>query len=206
MGRDVVPIGIGIVLSALYFRIDVFLIEIWRGTGAVALYNAVFRLVEALRLFPAAVLAVALPALCRTPSARPLLVVSSALTLFSVGVTLVCWLAAGRLVAMVYGARYADAVPAFRILLASFPLMSLNYALTHQLIGWNLHRSYAAICAAALVFNVALNARLIPALSIAGAAWSTLATEALLTVGCVAVLWTRAAHLHADQLAATVVP
>jgi O-antigen/teichoic acid export membrane protein len=206
MGRGVVPIGIGIVLSALYFRVDVFLIEIWRGTGAVALYNAVFRLVEALRLFPAAVLAVALPALCRTSSARPLLVVSSALTLFSIAVTLVCWLAAGRLVAMVYGARYVDAVPAFRILLASFPLMSLNYALTHQLIGWNLHRSYAAICAAALVFNVALNAQLIPALSIAGAAWSTLATEALLTVGCVSVLWTRSTHQHADQLAATVLP
>jgi len=206
MVRDVVPIGIGIVLSALYFRIDIFLIEIWRGTGPVALYNAVFRLVEALRLFPAAVLAVALPALCRTASVRPLLLVSSAVTLFSVVVTLVCWLAADRLVALVYGAQYADAVPAFRILLASFPLMSLNYALTHQLIGWNGHRAYAGVCAAALVFNVALNARLIPAWSIEGAAWSTLSTEALLTVGCVAALRAGSARGHAGELTATVVP
>jgi O-antigen/teichoic acid export membrane protein len=206
MRRDVVPIGIGIVLSALYFRIDVFLIEIWRGTGAVALYNAVFRLVEALRLFPAAVLAVALPALCRTTSVRPLLLVSAAVTLFAAAVALVCWLAAGRLVALVYGAQYADAVPAFRILVASFPLMSLNYALTHQLIGWNGHRQYAAICAAALVFNVGLNARLIPAMSIAGAAWSTLSTEALLTVGCVAALWTGSVGHSGDPLTATVAP
>jgi O-antigen/teichoic acid export membrane protein len=206
MRRDVVPIGIGIVLSALYFRIDVFLIEIWRGTGAVALYNAVFRLVEALRLFPAAVLAVALPALCRTTSVRPLLLVSAAVTLFSAAVTFVCWLAAGRLVALVYGAQYADAVPAFRILVASFPLMSLNYALTHQLIGWNGHRAYAAICAAALVFNVGLNARLIPALSITGAAWSTLSTEALLTLGCVAALWSGSVGHSGDPLTATVAP
>jgi O-antigen/teichoic acid export membrane protein len=206
MRRDVVPIGIGIVLSALYFRIDVFLIEIWRGTGPVALYNAVFRLVEALRLFPAAVLAVALPVLCRTTSVRPLLLVSAAVTLFSVVVSLACWLAADGLVALVYGPQYADAVPAFRILLASFPLMSLNYALTHQLIGWNGHRAYAAVCAAALVFNVALNARLIPALSIAGAAWSTLSTEALLTVGCVAALWAGSARHHTGPLIATVVP
>jgi O-antigen/teichoic acid export membrane protein len=206
MRRDVVPIGIGIVLSALYFRIDVFLIEIWRGTGPVALYNAVFRLVEALRLFPAAVLAVALPALCRTTSTRPLLLISAALTLFSAIVALVCWLAAGRLVPLVYGAQYADAVPAFRILVVSFPLMSLNYALTHQLIAWNGHRAYAAVCAAALVFNVALNSRLIPALSIAGAAWSTLSTEALLTVGCVAALWTGSVRHNADPLTATVVP
>ena len=66
--------------------------------------------------------------------------------------------------------------------------MSLNYALTHQLIGWNGHRAYAVLCLGALVFNVALNARLIPALSLNGAAWSTLATEALLTAGCAAIL------------------
>jgi O-antigen/teichoic acid export membrane protein len=109
-------------------------------------------------------------------------------------------------VALIYGTRYADAVPAFRILLASFPLMSLNYALTHQLIVWNGHRAYAAVCAAALVFNVALNARLIPALSIAGAAWSTLSTEALLTLGCVAALLTASAPHDADPMTATVAP
>ena len=65
---SVIPIGAGIVLSALYFRIDVFLVQAWQGTTAVALYNAVFRLVEALRLFPAAVLAVALPVLFQATS------------------------------------------------------------------------------------------------------------------------------------------
>src|SRR5207302_8223566 len=65
MLRDVWPIGAGIVLSALYFRIDLFLVQLWSGTEAVGLYNAVFRLVEALRLFPAAVMAVALPSFFR---------------------------------------------------------------------------------------------------------------------------------------------
>src|SRR5262249_44960449 len=63
--RDVFPIGAGIVLSAIYFRVDMLLVQLWAGTEAVARYNAVFRLVDALRLFPAAVLAVTLPALCR---------------------------------------------------------------------------------------------------------------------------------------------
>jgi O-antigen/teichoic acid export membrane protein len=188
LARDVIPIGIGVVLSALYFRIDVFLVEIWSGTGSVALYSAVFRLVEALRLFPAAVLAVTLPALCRSTGARPLLQVSAAITIFGAVVSLVLMTVAGWLVPFIYGDHYAEAVPAFRILLAAFPLMSLNYALTHQLIGWNGHRSYAVICAAALVFNVALNTRLIPELAIVGAAWSTLWTEALLTLGCAAAL------------------
>ena len=204
--RDVVPIGIGIVLSALYFRIDVFLIELWQGTNVVGTYNAVFRLVEALRLFPAAVLAVALPALFRATDTRPLLSVSALLTGFSIIVALVLGLAAHGVVVLLYGERYIAAVPAFRILLLSLPLMSLNYALTHQLLGWSGHRAYAVICGIALLFNLALNARLIPALSLAGAAWSTLGTEVLLTIGCVIALWMRIARPSADRLTATVLP
>jgi O-antigen/teichoic acid export membrane protein len=187
---EVLPIGAGIVLSALYFRIDVFLLELWSGTGSVALYNAVFRLVEALRLFPAAVLAVALPALCRTSDRRLLVRISLAVMLFAVATTTVLWESAGWLIPLVYGPTYATAVPAFRILLLSFPLLSLNYALTHQLIGWDNQRAYATLCAGALVVNVGLNARLIPALSIDGAAWATLWTEAFLTAGCLLALGT----------------
>jgi O-antigen/teichoic acid export membrane protein len=81
-------------------------------------------------------------------------------------------------------------VPAFRILLLSFPLMSLNMALTHQLVGWDGQRAFAALCAMALVVNLAVNARLVPEPSIDGAAWATLATEGFLTSGCAVALWT----------------
>jgi O-antigen/teichoic acid export membrane protein len=193
--RDIWPIGAGIVLSALYFRIDVFLVQFWSGTELVALYNAVFRLVEALRLFPAAVIAVALPSLCRAGDLRPLVRVAVPITACAAVAAAALWAAAGVLVPFVYGAPYAGAVAAFRILLLSFPLMSLNLALTHQLIGWHGERAYAVICAVALVANVAINARLIPAWSIEGAAWATLGTEALLTAGCLVVLWSMTTKL-----------
>ena len=114
--RDVLPIGAGIVLSALYFRIDVFLIQLWSGTAAVALYSAVFRLVEALRLFPAAVLAVTLPDLCRAPDRGPIVRVSAGVTVFAVAAAFALWAAAPWLIPLLYGPRYAPAVPAFRIL------------------------------------------------------------------------------------------
>jgi O-antigen/teichoic acid export membrane protein len=201
--RDVLPIGIGIVLSALYFRIDVFLVQLWSGPESVGLYNAVFRLVEALRLFPAAVLAVVLPSLCRADDRRPLLRVSLAVTAFAMATTLVLWVNAGWGIPLLYGTRYAAAVPAFRILTLSFPLLSLNYALTHQLIGWDGQRAYATVCAVALVANVALNARLIPALSIEGAAWATFWTEVVLTAGCGFALWRRGVRRISDPLAVT---
>jgi O-antigen/teichoic acid export membrane protein len=182
--ESVVPIGIGVLLSALYFRIDVFLLERWSGTSAVALYNAVFRVVDALRLFPAAVLAVALPVLCRAQDLRAVVRLAAPLTAAALGASAVLWVSAGWLVPAIYGGAYADAVRPFRILVLAFPLMSLNYALTQQLIGWHGQRAYAVICAGALGFNLLLNWQMIPALGMNGAAWSTLWTEALLTIGC----------------------
>ncbi len=100
---DVLPIGAGILLSALYFRVDVLLIEMWNGPAAVGQYNAVFRLIEALRLFPAAVVAVALPVLFRASDPRPLIRTSASVTLFGLGVTLVLWVAATPLIGRLYG-------------------------------------------------------------------------------------------------------
>jgi O-antigen/teichoic acid export membrane protein len=184
----VIPIGAGIVLSALYFRIDVFLVQASLGTAAVGLYNAVFRLVEALRLFPAAVLAVALPMLFQATSRDVLVKLSSILTAAAIVASAPLWAAANTAIPLLYGSRYAAGVPAFRILLLAFPLMSLNYALTHQLIGWHGHRAYATICGLALIFNVGVNLKLIPAMGIVGAAWSTVATELVLTLGCILAL------------------
>ena len=204
--REVFPIGLGIVLSALYFRIDIFLVQLWSGTHAVALYSAAFRLVDALRLAPAAVLAVTLPALCRANDTRPLWRIAGSVTAFAAVASAALWATAGWTLPFVYGAPFSDGVTAFRILLLAFPLLSLNYALTHQLIGWDGQRAYAAICAVALAANVAINARLIPALGIEGAAWATLLTEVVLTAGCSVALWLRQTGRAAGTLAATITP
>jgi O-antigen/teichoic acid export membrane protein len=198
--RDVFPIGAGIVLSALYFRIDVFLVDWWWGTEAVARYNAVFRLVEALRLFPAAVLAVMLPDLVRARDRRLVRRIAVGVTAFACLVAAVAWLTADVVVTLLYGRAYSTAIPAFRILALTFPLLSLNYALTHQLVAWSGQRTYAVLCGLALAVNVALNVTLLPSLSIDGAAWSTVGTELFLTLGCAWALATR--HAAASEVAA----
>jgi O-antigen/teichoic acid export membrane protein len=191
---DVLPIGAGIVLSAVYFRIDVLLLQLWSGADAVATYNAVFRLVDGMRLVPAAIVTVALPALCRATTVQPLLRTAALATGAAIGITAVVWVGAGWIVPLLYGSSYAGAVAPFRILLLAYPMMSLNHALTCQLIGWHGHRAYAAICAAGLLFNVAANAAVLPAFGTLGAAWTTVATELVIAVGCVASLSSRVAR------------
>ena len=188
ISRAVAPIGIGLVLSALYFRIDIFLLEKWSGLEPVAHYSAVFRLVDAMRLLPAAVLTVVLPRLFGARDAEFARRLAVGLTLFALAVTLLAWPLADWLVALAYGPAYAPAVPVLRILLLSFPLLTLNYSLTHQLIGWDQPRAYALCCGAALVANLALNAWLIPSAAASGAAWATFGTEVVVTVMCLAAL------------------
>ena len=90
-------------LSALYFRIDVYFIEQWQGLEAVGGYNAVFRLVEAMRLLPAAVMAVTFPMLVQTADTRLVQRIGGALAVAGVALALVCAIGSSLIVPLVYG-------------------------------------------------------------------------------------------------------
>jgi O-antigen/teichoic acid export membrane protein len=186
--KDVLPLGAAMLISALYFRIDVYFIQQWHGFQPVGGYNAAFRLVEALRLLPAAVMAVTFPLLVQARNTDLLRTISSWLIAAGGLLAVACSLGAPVIVPLIYGAHYAYASPAFAILSLALPLFFLNYALTHQVIGWDGQRPYLAIVSLALAGNVAANVMLVPAHGIAGAAIATLLTEVIVSVGCLTAL------------------
>jgi O-antigen/teichoic acid export membrane protein len=186
--RDVAPLGLGVLLSALYFRCDVYFIERLHGVEMLGVYNAVFRVVDALRLFPAAALAVAYPSLCGAADFRPVRRLSFGLVGASLAVMLAIYVGAYPLLALVYGDAYAAGGAVLQVLSLCLPLFYLNYALTHQLIAWDGQRKYLAITATALAVNLAGNSLLIPRGAMIGAAVSTLITELVVCGGCVVAL------------------
>jgi O-antigen/teichoic acid export membrane protein len=188
MLTDVAPLGLGTLLSALYFRCDVYFIGHFHGVDTVGLYNASFRIVDALRLFPAAALAVAYPMLCVATDERPLRSLSTWLLAVSAVVAAAVYAAAPALLVFVYGAPFEVAAEALQILAWCLPLFYVNYALTHQLIAWHGGRPYLAIAGVALLTNVGGNALLIPDGGMTGAALSTLLTEVVVLVGCALAL------------------
>jgi PST family polysaccharide transporter len=186
--RDVAPIGLGILVSALYFRCDVYFINYWHGLDTVGMYNAVFRLVEATRLVPAAALAVVFPELCRASSAMPMKRLAVLLGSLGALATAFTFTTSSGIVHLVYGDAYQAASEALRVLSLSIPLFFVNYALTHQVIAWDGQRRYLAITCAALGSNVGANLLLIPAYGMVGAAWATLFTELVVLAGCLLAL------------------
>ena len=185
---DVFPLGAATLLSALYFRIDVYFIQQWHGFQPVGGYNAAFRLVEALRLLPAAVMAVTFPLLVQTRDTELVRKIGGGLGIAGLALAAVCAAAAPVIIPLVYGEFYAFAAPAFAVLSLALPLFFLNYALTHQVIGWDGQRAYLAIVVLALIGNIGANLLLVPSQGIVGAAIATVITEVIVTAGCVYAL------------------
>lgn len=186
------PLGLATIVSALYFRCDVFFVEHWHGAAAVGAYNAAFRLVDAIRLFPAAVLAVAFPTMVRAGDAGTIRRVALPLTAVGVAAGVAASLTAPWVMHLAYGAKFDGAVTALRLLGFAVPLFFLNYALTHQVIGWDGQRAYLRVTIAALVVNVLANLALVPARGGEGAAIATAITEVTVTAGCLLALARRA--------------
>ena len=183
--RNVLPLGIGVLLSALYFRVDLYFIERWHGLEAVGGYNAVFRLVEAARLLPAAVMAVTFPLLVNATGTDLVRRIGGWLTLGGAVCAMVAAAGAHLIVTSIYGVPYGYTASAFVVLSLALPLFFLNYALTHQVIGWDGQYAYLLIAAAALGVNLVANYALVPTRGIVGAAIATVVTEVVVTAGCV---------------------
>jgi len=110
------------------------------------------------------------------------------LTIAGLALAIVCAFGATTIVPLIYGQPFLYTASAFAILSLALPLFYLNYALTHQVIGWDGQRAYALIATIALVANVAANALLVPSRGIVGAAIATVLTELIVTAGCLLAL------------------
>jgi O-antigen/teichoic acid export membrane protein len=188
MLTEVAPLGLGVLLSALYFRCDVYFIDRLHGIETVGAYNAAFRIVDAVRIFPAAALAVVYPRLCAATDLHRVSRLSLALLAASLVVALIIAATAPGLLVLVYGEPYVTAGQALQVLGWCVPFFYVNYALTHQLIAWEGQRAYLAIAMVALVVNLLGNAWLIPEGGMTGAAVSTLVTELVVLIGCALAL------------------
>ncbi len=205
--REAAPIGVAILLSILYFRIDTIFLERMKGDAAVGAYGAAYKILESFMFLPAIFLAALYPAFAettRTSVERMKRVYRNTLRwMLLMGGAIV----AGTLIfaslglRILYGKAYAEAAPVLRILSPALLFIFVNYALTHYLVAlrgqkWN--AIFAGIC---VLVNVLLNFLLIPRWGGAGAAAATVATEAALFVLCFFAVRRRMARHEKEWMA-----
>ena len=153
VARQSLPIFAVTLLDTMHFKADTVMLGFLRPLSTVASYEAAYRLFEVSRLAIRPISLIFFPicvALAARHDWRELRRLFGKLTrtslLLGTGATLVVVLAAGWIVPLVFGPRYADSVPLLRVLILTAPILFtglLAVALIHTL-----HQERLAIQAA----------------------------------------------------------
>jgi O-antigen/teichoic acid export membrane protein len=177
------PIGLAAIFDTIVFRADATILSLMKGNAEVGLYGAAYQMLETTLFLSYAFVAAVLPTLSRLDrGTRPslgegyesTLKVITAL-LLPLGTAFVLF--AEPLTRLLYGAGYADAASAVRLLGGAAALYGISYLSCYILILQDRARILAWVSIAVAVENVGLNLLLIPAYSFDGAAAVTSISE-----------------------------
>ena len=216
--RVALPVGIAGVFGTILFRVDITILAAFEPDSIVGDYGAAFRLFEATLFLSWAVGTALYPVLSRLrPDGNPSsgLVFERGLKLalaatLPLGVSAA--LVAEPLVTFIYGADFAPAGDALRLLAPAIALYPVTHLAGVLLLSQDRQIALAAVHGIVAAVNVAANVVLISVFSLEGAAAAASLTQLLLAVGLLAaarglardVSWTRvlAGPILAGALAA----
>ncbi|MEE9395126.1 MAG: oligosaccharide flippase family protein [Planctomycetota bacterium] len=193
-------LSLATVATALYFHVDVFMIEAWRGTDEVAGYGLAIRVLAPLLAAVHLATAPVLPFVVRANSKanRGRVLASAMIVVGFATAPLAAALCLGPAVADLLSGRAQHAAGDLLSILTVVPLAVVAGALASAaLIAIGRTRDWAAVALVGLAINLSLNAWWIPEHGARGAAWATAITEAFVGASSAALAWF---HLRSPQI------
>ncbi len=181
-------IGIAGLLVIAYARIDQVIVYTIRGSHEAGLYAAVYNVIDQSHFVPISVLTTLAPVLAASWPADPARLLRTArltaemLSVASFGGLAFAIVAAEPVVRLIFGAPFVEAAPALPVLSGAFVLICYGYLNGNLLLVLGLQNRLLRISLIALVVNLVGNLILVPLVGFMGAAWMTLATEAVVFV------------------------
>lgn len=182
LARDAAWVGSGMLVAAMYLRVDVLILTALADSRAVGNYGIAFRIISAVAIIPVYVNATLYPHLARLRSdgprfSRALTRALSSMFALALPVAVGGALVAEPLVLLVSGSAFADAISPLRILCLGLLPSFLNNLLGGALLLSNRAGRLLALSCGGLLVNVLLNYALIPRYGVDGAAAATLISE-----------------------------
>lgn len=189
-GRVVSPFAVLLVISMVYFRVDVVLVGLVCDETQVGLYGAAITLYTVALLLLSSVMSAVYPRLSTAfrdsregfVRATMLSVKFLAVGVVPMAVVMICF--SDRLLTLVFGGSFSTAAPVLSLLAASLPLHAINGALGQALQAGQHQTAMVRIVLAGLAAHVVGIVLLVPILGIEGAALSVLVSSFLVSVGC----------------------
>jgi O-antigen/teichoic acid export membrane protein len=189
------PLALMLLLNTIYFRIDALFLSWWRPIAELGYYGLAYRVIDSALFFPAMFGGLLLPRLTNALKvdkevARQWLTEALLVGLLAAGFVLVVLpLLAPALITVVAGKAFLPAVPLLRVLYIALAIMCFGNIVGFSLVGLQKQKVLLGLYVALVVINIGLNAVFIPAYGALAAAWTTVVTEALSTLGAAWFVW-----------------
>jgi len=190
-----IPIALSLVLTLIYFKFDTIFLSlkfINRSSANpivdVGIYNVAYKILEGLIFFPSMFVGLIMPLLSRFAFLNPdefkkiFQKTLDVLIVFIIPVIIGLLMLSLPLVVLIGGAQFSASAPVLQLLSFAIGLIFLGNLFGHSIIALNKQKTGAWIYFSGMLFNVITNLIFIPKYSYFGAAATTVATELLVTI------------------------
>jgi len=189
------PLAVSGILIMIYFSTDSLFLSIFRPAADVGVYRLSYKILESSIFFPAMFVGLVMPPLCAAAFAdwarfkEILQRAQDILLVFAVPLVLGTFMLSDGIIGLLGGNQYPESAIILNILIVAVGLIFLGTLFSYVLIALEKQKALLWISLMGAVFNVAFNLTFIPRYSYWAAALSTVATEAMVTILMMAVVW-----------------
>jgi len=189
-----IPIGFSSFIALLYFKVDTFLLSLYRASAEVGIYSFSYKILENLLVLWGFYMASVFPLLTKLKTGDKkkftyllrstfIIAISS-----SIVITFCVYFLSPIIVYFLGGVRFTPSIPLLRVLVFSLPFLFINNSFYFYFFIENRFSFFVYSISAAFILNIIINLLIIPKYGYMGASISTVITEIVLFM-CLFILF-----------------
>ncbi len=197
--KESLPMGIAVIITFFYFKMDTILLSILKSSSDVGIYNAAYKVIENITFFPSMIIGLMLPIMslhifsnhkefCRISNET-----FKVFVLMVVPIVIGGFFLAEKIVTIIGGAEFIESATTLRILIFALAFIFFGNFFNNILIAAAKQKTLMYSLSVCAVFNIAANVILIPKFSYIAAASISVATEAMVVL---LTFYLTAKHVH----------
>lgn len=182
------PIAASLVFVLIYFKLDTVLLSLMKPAYDVGVYSVAYKILEAVIFLPAIYVGLIMPLLSkhafvnRAEFKKTFQSAFNTLSIFALPLAAYIFVLSDPIVRIIGGSGFGQSGPVLKILSFAILMIFFGNLGGNAIVALNLQKKGMWIYLAGAVFNVAANLIFIPRYSYFAAAWTTVATEVLITI------------------------
>lgn len=186
--KESLPMGISAIVTFAYFKFDTLLLSFFQSAESVGIYSGAYKIIENIVFFPAMLIGLVLPLFSKHIFDQKEQFEFLANKVFKIFALIVfplivgVWFTADKIMAIIGGSAFVASGPVLQVLIVALGCIFFAQIFNAILLAGNAQKKLMYALALCAVANIALNFFIIPRYSYMGAAYMSVATEALVTL------------------------